>query len=106
MSPRGSHRATPPCVSEGEEEEPPCMSEEEEETHAGVEEEEPPSTSRLSHPMKPLPGARKDERCGGGWSFPPRGAREEERCSSRENKPPVTVSGMPLRELQMIGNHR
>jgi hypothetical protein len=100
------------------------MSEEEEETHAGVEEEEPPSTSRLSHPMKPLPGARKDERCGGGWSFPPRtymreeeqcndgwsfpprGAREEERCSSRENKPPVTVSGMPLRELQMIGNHR
>jgi hypothetical protein len=49
---------------------------------AGVEEEEevPPSTYPASHPMKPAPSAREEERCGGGWSFPPRGAREEERC--------------------------
>jgi hypothetical protein len=58
---------------------------EEEETPIGVDkEEEPPPTSLPSHPIKPPPGVREEERCGDGWSFPPRGTREEERCSSRE----------------------
>jgi hypothetical protein len=48
------------------------------------EEEEPPPTSLPSHPIKPPPGVREEERCGDDWSFPPRGTREEERCSSRE----------------------
>jgi hypothetical protein len=34
----------------------------------------------------PPRGAREEERCGGDWSFPPRGAREEERCRSKEKQ--------------------
>jgi hypothetical protein len=59
----------------------------EEEKSPGVEEEERcgrPPTSPPSHPTKPPPEAREDERCGDGWSFPPRGMREKERCGSRE----------------------
>jgi hypothetical protein len=74
-----------------EEEEPPGLSEEEEEPPAGVE-EEPSPTSPPSHPMKPLPSAREEERCGGGWSFIPHGVREEEWCGSREKQ--TTHSGL------------
>jgi hypothetical protein len=62
-----------------DEEEPPCMSDE----------EEPPPTSPPSRPMKPLPGVREEERCGGGWSFPsPTYVREEERCGGDWSFPP------------------
>jgi hypothetical protein len=55
---------------------PPHMSEEEEPTDVLEEEEDPPSvekeeqcdipsTSLPSHPMKPHPSAREEERCGG-----------------------------------------
>jgi hypothetical protein len=57
----------------------------EEEESPGVEEEEcgGPSTSPLSRPIKPPPGVREEEWCGGGLSFPPPAyAMEEERCSS------------------------
>jgi hypothetical protein len=100
----GTHRqTTPPRMSE--EEELLGLSKEEEEPPVGVEEdEESPPTSPLSCPIKPAPGmmeeercgggwsfpplacAREDERCGGGWSFPPRGMREEERCGLREKQ--------------------
>jgi hypothetical protein len=53
--------------------------------------------------MKPPPGTREEEWCGGSWSFPPfiyvreercddgrsfppRGAREDERCGSRDQQ--------------------
>jgi hypothetical protein len=66
-----------PPLGMSEEEEPP-----------GVPEEEPPPTSPQSRPMKPPPGAREEERCGGGWNFPPLAyVKEEERCGSREKLP-------------------
>jgi hypothetical protein len=49
---------------------------------SGVSEEEPAPTSPPSH----LSRRREEERCGGGWIFPPLGAREEEWCSSREKQ--------------------
>jgi hypothetical protein len=42
------------------------LEEEEEEKSLGMlKEDEPSPTSARSHPMKPPPGARKKERCGG-----------------------------------------
>jgi hypothetical protein len=76
---RGSHRMTPPRVSE--EEEPPGVSKEE---------EEPPPTSPPSHLMKPPPGAREQERCGEGWSFSP---------------PAYAAKAGASHELWMLANH-
>jgi hypothetical protein len=71
-------------VSEKEEEEEPLgmLEEEEEPLPVDIEEEEEPlPTSPPSRPMKPPSGAREEERCGDGWSFPPPTyAREEEQC--------------------------
>jgi hypothetical protein len=51
----------------------------------GVSEEEPTPTSPLSHPSR----RRGEERCGGGWSFPPPiYMREEEWCGGGWSFPP------------------
>jgi hypothetical protein len=65
---------------------PPDVSEKEEEPPDMPEEVEPPPTSPWSRPMKPTPGARKEEWCGGGSSISPPCAKEEERCGSREKR--------------------
>jgi hypothetical protein len=102
---KGSRWTTPPRVLEeeelssvSEEKELPCMTEEEEEPPVGVEEEEEPSpTSPLSRLMKPPPGAREEERCGSGWSFPPPAyMREEQWCSGGWSFPPRGLCIEPI----------
>jgi hypothetical protein len=41
------------------------------------EEEASLTSSQWSHQMKHPPGAREEEQCGDGYSFPPPGMREE-----------------------------